>query len=933
MIWNIKKYSSLQRIIKYSIFIILSFYNLQVFGQIKAVKQSLIIDFVTKQKIDVKQKIKIINTGKKSVDTIYFYAWANAYTSKKTDLSKRFLENYNMNYQFAPKSKLGYIKIDTIIGNIRKYNFLKEKPDILKIVLTKKIKPKEKINIVFEYILKLPSNKFTGYGIDKNKNILLEDFYLSPAPYKSKLYTNKNLNDRPEDLAEFDIRFSKKDNDKNIFSNLKIEKHRLYSKKNNHIKIIITDEKYEDYNFDDLEIKIFNNNNKISSKDKKYIIEKVLKFYKKIYGKFPDKKILITKKDFKNNPVYGFDLLPSFINPYDEKFLWEMSILHQIGIQYADKILIDKRKYPWLYFSIFSYPEYEYLEKYYPNKKLAGKLSYYKLLKFYNFSQLNILEKYPIFYKYMARMNKDQKLSTPLDLMSNFNKDVALPYKSALGCIMLEEEIGKSDFLDKLKYFYSISIKKQVSDKYFFDLFLIDKNHWYYNYISSRQKYNYKIKKIHKDSDSIIIKIKNKRKGKIPLNIYSIKNNIIYNERKIIPFVCDTLIKISNKHKPEWIGLNYFNKYPEIQIRDNFKKVNHSFFGKPLQIRLFQDFENPMKHQIFLNPFFLYNYYDGIILGSQIYNMKVLHNNFDYSISPSYSLKAKTLSGSFGLTYRQYFESLKPYVIKYGINGAYYHYNHNLTYTKINPYTVIEFRNKNLRKRQGSDLALSFLKIDKKSLQQNFDEQNSYSILNLRYKQFKVNILKDQFLSSELQFSDKFGKLIGKYRIRWLTDKTRQWDFRFFAGVFLYNNTKSDYFSFALDRPTDYLFRYNYYGRSEDSGIFQQQFIWAEGGFKTFYKNQFANQWIVSSNMNIGIWKWFNLYGDVAFKKNKQEKANFYYDSGLRINLVQDYFEIFFPVYSNLGNELKSPQYYKKIRLVFTIDLNHLVKMYSRGWY
>jgi hypothetical protein len=39
----------------------------------------------------------------------------------------------------------------------------------------------------------------------------------------------------------------------------------------------------------------------------------------------------------------------------------------------------------------------------------------------------------------------------------------------------------------------------------------------------------------------------------------------------------------------------------------------------------------------------------------------------------------------------------------------------------------------------------------------------------------------------------------------------------------LYNNSNSDFFSFALDRP-DYLFDYGYYGRSESSGFFSQQF-------------------------------------------------------------------------------------------------------------
>jgi hypothetical protein len=64
-------------------------------------------------------------------------------------------------------------------------------------------------------------------------------------------------------------------------------------------------------------------------------------------------------------------------------------------------------------------------------------------------------------------------------------------------------------------------------------------------------------------------------------------------------------------------------------------------------------------------------------------------------------------------------------------------------------------------------------------------------------------------------------------------ENNRQLNLRFYAGSFLYNKTASDFFSYAADRPTDYLFDYNYLGRSESTGLYSQQFILAEGGFKS----------------------------------------------------------------------------------------------------
>ena len=101
--------------------------------------------------------------------------------------------------------------------------------------------------------------------------------------------------------------------------------------------------------------------------------------------------------------------------------------------------------------------------------------------------------------------------------------------------------------------------------------------------------------------------------------------------------------------------------------------------------------------------------------------------------------------------------------------------------------------------------------------------------------------------------------------------------------MFLWNNTSedSDFFSFALDRPTDYLFDLNYLGRSEASGLFSQQIIIAEGGFKSQLEPEFANQWMTTANVSTSIWRYIQAYGDIGLVKNKYDKAKFVYDSGI----------------------------------------------------
>ena len=184
-----------------------------------------------------------------------------------------------------------------------------------------------------------------------------------------------------------------------------------------------------------------------------------------------------------------------------------------------------------------------------------------------------------------------------------------------------------------------------------------------------------------------------------------------------------------------------------------------------------------------------------------------------------------------------------------------------------------------------------------------------------------------------MEFHPLFFKISGEYKFRTFLDKFRQLEFRIFAGWMPYNQTQTDYFSFALSRPTDYLFKYNYYGRSETSGLFYQQYIYAEGGFKVFYDHQYANEAILVNNINLGLYKRFNFFLDYGWIKNRNQAFSFHYDGGIRYYLVPDYFEFYFPLFSDQGWIKLDKHYFSKIRIMFVFDLPRLFKLISRSWY
>ncbi len=352
-------------------------------------------------------------------------------------------------------------------------------------------------------------------------------------------------------------------------------------------------------------------------------------------------------------------------------------------------------------------------------------------------------------------------------------------------------------------------------------------------------------------------------------------------------------------------------------------------------MKFLKDAEDPYYNQLFYTPVYRYNYYDGLVLGLAVSNKTILRKNFLYKLTPSYSTKSKSFSGSYSFLYEYLPEDTKVNKFSFGVVGSNYHYARNLTYNTIRPFAYLEFRRKSLRDVGSNAIAASYTLVDREKLPTQTEnlETYNYKVFSLRYGYSKPEIINDFRFSTELQISSKFSKLSLTARYRKLTDTNRQFDFRFFTGAFISNNTTSNFFNFALDRPSDYLFQYDYLGRSETSGFFSQQVIMNEGAFKSKLPITFANQWMSTMNMSVGMWRWVEIYSDVGFVKNKNSKVYFAYGNGVRLNFVQDILEVYFPFYSNLGWEISQPSYSSKIRFVLVIKPKRIYNFIKRGFY
>jgi len=247
---------------------------------------------------------------------------------------------------------------------------------------------------------------------------------------------------------------------------------------------------------------------------------------------------------------------------------------------------------------------------------------------------------------------------------------------------------------------------------------------------------------------------------------------------------------------------------------------------------------------------------------------------------------------------------------------------------------LMQIRNENYRDNRKQLLLFRQVIINRQQSDIVVDSSlQDYSVFDAKYVNSRTELTNHISFMGDVQFSGKFGKISSEVQYRKLYEDNRQLNLRLYAGVFTYNKSNSDFYSFALDRPTDYLFDYAYLGRSSSTGIVSQEFILAEGGFKSKLNTPYANQWMTTLNGSYSIWNWIEAYGDIGLVKNSQQKEKFCHDGGIRLNLLTDYFELFFPIYSNKGWEISQPNYNEKIRFVITLNPDKFIQLFTRKWF
>ena len=886
--------------------------------------------------LEINQIMKFKNTSDISLKEIILEDWSNSYVDNRTNLAKRISDEYSRSFSFAKKKQRGSTKIKTINSvYIDSWRRSSNTSDIIEVHLNKSLKPGESIELEINYTVKLPDSKFTGYGFDNDnfylKNWLIVFSNISNSNWYSQ--SNLNLDDQSLKKSGYKLKISF-DKDYYLFSNLiknnteVINNLKSVSLSGSGIKDVrinlLIEENYKRFqnNKNEIETDIFKSS---SLEDAEIKVDRVNNFVKDYFNDHSNIKLLVPKIDYDSNPFYGLNQLPSFISPFSDEFLEEIIFLKSFVINYLNHIInLNKRESHWIYKGLEIFIINKYINDFYPNVKFLGRLSGISFLENYEVSKIDFNDLFLNYSEYVQRLNLHQTDDQSSEYLTRINQEIASPYHSGVGLIYVENLIGEKDFRNLIEKINNINTRKELNSL-FLNYNKADLSWFIDDYIGKRQSLDLKFKRFNKNE----LQVEEKNNISIPYSIGFLKNDSIIQKNDFEDY---NKIEVPNIDF-DYIVINPIVSLPESNKSNNWVYNKSKSNLKPLRIKLIGDLENPKYKALYLRPEVTYNLYDGISPGFNILNKGLKNKPFSYEVFTQYASKEETLVGSLNFKYQINNEVKNNYSTVFNLFYTTNHFDENLRYQVFSPSIRVNFRdNKNLRSKIKKSFTLSLFNVNKDTYVQSNNSLDNYSIYNLGYYYSDIGIIRYLKSSINTEFSDNFGKINLVFDYRKLLKSNRQFQARVYLGKFFWNNDQFDNFNYNLGRSSGYLFSQNYLGRSERTGLLSQQFIMAGGGFKSFFNDPTTNNFILTSNLNVGIWKWIEGYLDIGILKDSGEDSRYYYGTGLRLNLLPDFFELYFPISSSNGFELNDFRYNNKIRFIVSYNLESLSRLFSRRW-
>ncbi len=722
----------------------------------------------------------------------------------------------------------------------------------------------------------------------------------------------------------------------------------------------------KDFTLDDGKIieawAFFTNNEPSLWKQSLKYIEQGIRYYSSRIGPYPYDHYTAVDGTISAGGGMEYPMI-TVIGKSGDAFALEDVIVHELGHSWFYGLLAsNERKHGWMDEGINSYYELEYVDIRYNGDSAVGKNDVEGGFTFSTLAgatHITMREGFRFAYKLSAFDNSDQPITTSSEKFTYLNYGSVMYTRTALAFDFLEDYLGTEVFDRAMQtYFNTWKFRHPQPDDFKEIMTSVTQKNldWFFDgLLNSIEPVRYKIVKSENKNETVTLTIRNNGTIAAPFKVevdslHSVWYEGFFGEQEI------TVRGTMNR------GVSLNPGYQEmLKSHGNYYR-NRTFFpkAKKYKVRIFPQI-TPSDHtgSLLLLPMVAWNRYNGIMGGAVVSNFGLLPSRFEYTLVPLYDFKNATFAGTGTAIYhiwplRGCFKEIN--LVLNAKRFAYDQFNSfNTTegsatsvlhYTRFAPELQVKFRSKNLRSKFQHQLSFLNVSLWRDELEYSFDaidsaykpnKNDTYRNINQLIYRFTNTRVVDPFAGMvRLEQGNNYSKLSAEFNYRFSYTRFKKGvDIRFFAGGFLDNgraNTLNNNVRMSgWEGRHDYLYEEYYFGRSDVRGLWKQQFLVRDGGFKTPTFVGQSNKWLAALNVDVdlplpvpvSLFGSLGTYEGITTVFSDLDNAVMY-EGGIAVKLFRNVLEIYVPLFYsddiNKTFELNRIEFIEQVRFVFNIN-------------
>ena len=686
------------------------------------------------------------------------------------------------------------------------------------------------------------------------------------------------------------------------------------------------------------------------------ILEKGIQYYSDRIGAYPYRHVTAVDGTITAGGGMEYPMITVVGKPsnYDEL---EHVIVHEAGHNWFYGILAsNERDHPWMDEGINSYYEMAYIL----DRKRDENADVPKPLENTNKFGISISSLQDLFrvgFESSAFDHSDQPANLEAADFTYYNYGTVLYGKSALAFQFLEDYLGKEEFDRVMKIYFQTWKFRHPQPQDIRKVFETEtgKNlSWFFDgLMGSIEPADFHVDFSDNNTGTVDIEVTNKSKLSIPAKIripgspaqwydgFAGSMKIAFPDNdSIVVFINEGYEALLKVKTTRYRDRKVFSKMPQLKVRmiPELKPEESS-------------------ETLLLLPMVAWNRYNEFMAGAVFSNFGFIPRKFEYTLVPLYDFRNSDLAGTGSLNYSIWPLNGLVKDLRISVSGKRFAYSHNtlgddsadeerpvLRYSRVVPGVEVKLRKKNSRSTLQHALAfrnisigqdeVAYTRVDTVFVRSNVTSSLNFNELSWRMVNHRmVDPYHAQIIVEQGKDHVKAGGELN-YRFSYARRK-KGLDIRFFAGGFIYNKLPPEKnYKFRMsgwEGSNDYLFDEMYFGRTDDQGLWKQQFLVRDGGFKipTFVGQ--SNNWIASLNIiaDIPVPIPISVYGDIGTYEGistvfQDLDNHVMYDAGIACRLIRDVVEVYIPLFYsddiNTAFEANDISFAEQIRFVFNIN-------------